>query len=342
MDDTLLEPPPAIRALGVPAIRHYLGMLQRATASRSLSLRGMQLCRMDLSQYPLDGILILSLESSDLRELPQGLEKLTCLTSLNLSNNKLRHIFDELCVMTKLVQLDLRKNVIASLPLRIRDLSRLCGVHISDNMVTTITPLQWTDAACSEIVASSCRLQALPYIAGPLLRSVDVSNNNISGGLEWLVRWNNVAALNLSCNNLSMLGPDIRIVQALESLDVSSNKLTELPVEIGKCQALSVLLVSHNQLAELPAEIFKLVRLSRLAVDNNRIRVLSPNVGALTRLRELQLACNSLTTLPMEIGYLHKLELFSIHGNPSIILPVSSAAQGTKEMLEYFRMNANP
>jgi Leucine-rich repeat (LRR) protein len=342
VDDTLLEPPPAIRALGVPAIRHYLGMLQRATASRSLSLRGMQLCRMDLSQYPLDGILILSLESSDLRELPQGLEKLTCLTNLNLSNNKLRHIFDELCVMTRLVQLDLRKNVIASLPLRICDLSRLCGVHISDNMVTTITPLQWTGASCSEIAASSCRLQALPYIAGPLLRSVDVSNNNISGGLEWLARWNNVATLNLSCNNLSILGPDIRIVQALESLDVSSNKLTELPVEIGKCQALSVLLVSHNQLAELPAEIFKLVRLSRLAVDNNRIRVLSPNVGALSRLRELQLACNSLTTLPMEIGFLHKLELFSIHGNPSIILPVSSAAQGTKEMLEYFRMNANP
>jgi Leucine-rich repeat (LRR) protein len=342
VDDTLLEPPPAIRALGVPAIRHYLSVLQRASVSRSLNLRGMQLCRMDLSQYPLGGILVLNLESSDLRDLPQGLENLTCITSLNLSNNKLRHIFDEICMMTRLVQLDLRKNAIVSLPLRICDLSRLSGVYISDNLVTTVTPLQWFSSACTEIAASSCHLHAIPFINGPLLQNVNLSSNNISGGLEWLQKWSNVKTLNLSCNNLSALTPDIRIVQALESLDISSNKLAALPVEIGKCQALSVLLASHNQLSELPSEIFKLVRLSRLSVDNNRIRVLSPNVGSLTRLRELQLACNCLTTLPMEIGYLHKLELFSIHGNPSIILPVSSAAQGTKEMLEYFRMNANP
>jgi Leucine-rich repeat (LRR) protein len=342
VDDTLLEPPPAIRAIGVTAIRHYLSVLQRAAASRSLSLRGMQLSRMDLSQYPLDNILILNLESSDLRELPLGLEKLTCLTNLNLSNNKLRHIFDELCVMTCLTMLDLRGNAIASLPLRISALSRLRGMHIANNLVTTLTPLQWTNAAFTEMQASNCRLQALPFISGPLLRTVDLSGNNISGGLEWLARWPTVVSLNLGCNNLSVLGPDIRIVQALESLDVTSNKLTELPAEIGMCKSLSVLLVSHNQLTALPAEIFKLVRLSRLAVDNNRIRVLSPNIGALTRLRDLQLACNSLITLPMEIGYLLKLELFSIHGNPSIILPVSSAAQGTKEMLDYFRMNANP
>jgi Leucine-rich repeat (LRR) protein len=342
VDDTLLEPPPAIRALGVPAIRHYLSVLQRASASRSLNLRGMQLCRMDLSQYPLGSILVLNLESSDLRDLPQGLEKLTCITSLNLSNNKLRHVFDELCMMTKLVQLDLRKNAIASLPLRMCDLSYLSAIHVSDNLVTTITPLQWSSSVCTEIAASSCHLHALPLISGPLLRTVDLSSNNISGGLDWLAKWNNVATLNLRCNNLSSLSPEIRIVQALECLDVSCNKLVALPDEIGKCQALSVFLVSHNQLAALPSEIFKLVRLSRLAVDNNHIRVLSPNVGSLTRLRELQLACNSLTTLPMEIGFLHKLELFSIHGNPSIILPVSSASQGTKEMLEYFRMNANP
>jgi Leucine-rich repeat (LRR) protein len=342
VDDTLLEPPPSIRALGVPAIRHYLSVLQRASASRSLSLRGVQLSRMDLSQYPLDKMLILNLESSDLRELPQGLEKMTCLTNLNLSNNKLRHVFDELCAMTCLVKMDLRGNAIVSLPLRICNLSRLSGLHISDNLVTTITPLQWSNTAFTEVLASNCRLQALPFVAGAMIRNVDLSGNNISGGLEWLAKWNNVVTLNLSCNNLSALGSDIRVLQALESLNISSNKIAQLPLEIGLCKALSVLLVSHNQLTELPSEVFKLVRLSRLAIDNNRIRVLSPNIGSLTRLRELQLACNSLKTLPMEIGHLHKLELFSIHGNPSIILPVSSAAQGTKEMLDYFRMNAAP
>jgi Leucine-rich repeat (LRR) protein len=342
VDDTLLEPPPAIRALGVPAIRHYLSVLQRATASRSLSLRGMQLSRMDLSQYPMENILILNLESSDLLELPLGLEKLTCLTNLNLSNNKLRHIFDELCVMTRLIRLDLRKNAIVSLPLRISALSLLCGIYVSDNLVTTITALQMANTAFTEILASNCRLRAVPFVAGALLRSVDLSGNSISGGLEWISKWNNVVTLNMRCNDLSLLSPDIRIMQALECLDISSNKLSQLPSEIGLCKSLSVLLLSHNQLTELPMEIFKLVRLSRLAVDNNRIRVLNPYIGSLTRLRELQLACNCLTTLPMEIGFLHKLELFSIHGNPSIILPVSSAAQGTKEMLEYFRMNADP
>jgi leucine-rich repeat protein SHOC2 len=290
----------------------------------------------------LENILILNLESSDLHELPKGLEKMSCLTNLNLSNNKLRHIFDELCVMTRLIRLDLRKNAIASLPLRISALSHLCGIHISNNLVTILTPLQWTNAAFTEIAASNCRLRAIPFVSGALLRNVDLSGNDISGGLEWMTKWNNVVSLNLSCNCLSLLNPDIRIMQALESLDVSSNKLAQIPSEIGLCKALSVLLISHNLLTELPMEIFKLVRLSRLSVDNNRIRVLSPNIGALTRLRELQLACNCLTTLPMEIGYLVKLELFSIHGNPSIILPVSSAAQGTKEMLDYFRMNAEP
>jgi Leucine-rich repeat (LRR) protein len=342
VDDTLLEPPASIRSLGVPAIRHYLSVLQRACACRSLSLRGMQLSRMDLSQYPLESILILNLESSDLREMPKGLEKLTCLTTLNVSSNKLRHVFDELCFLTRLVVLDLRNNAIVSLPLGLHSLTRLSGIHVSNNLVTTITPLQWANSACTDILASNCRLQALPFVAGTLLRNVDLSGNSISGGLEWMSKWHQVAAINLSCNSLVQLCHSIRFVQCLESLDVSSNKLAELPAEIGTCKHLSVLLVSHNQLSEIPPEIFKLTKLSRLVINDNSIRALSPSIGALTRLRELQLACNCLKTLPMEIGYLHKLELFSIHGNPSIILPVSSAAHGTKEMLDYFRMNANP
>ncbi len=124
-------------------------------------------------------------------------------------------------------------------------------------------------------------------------------------------------SLELDCNQLSKLPPEIGKLKKLTVLDLSDNQLSELPPEIGKLKKLTSLDINCNQLRELPPEIVKLTKLDTLDCAFNSLTTLSPEITKLTNITALSLADNTFTEPPIdqikELGNLTILLLCGMH-----------------------------
>ncbi|RKP38559.1 hypothetical protein BJ085DRAFT_5151, partial [Dimargaris cristalligena] len=108
-------------------------------------------------------------------------------------------------------------------------------------------------------------------------------------------------------------------------LQLCCNLLTTLPPEIGYMSNLTVLDLTHNKLKVLPSSIGYLDKLVCLTLTNNQLTQLPPSIGCLPKLSVLHLGCNRLASLPPEIGLLHSLFTLDISQNPIRVLPAELA-----------------
>ncbi|XP_067680158.1 uncharacterized protein [Haliotis asinina] len=160
-------------------------------------------------------------------------------------------------------------------------------------------------------------------ITGP--KGIDLSNSCMGSVPERLgFVGAQLTYLNLSCNSLTQLPPDIGCLQGLRELQLNDNQLTHIPSSLGSLHQLTELNLRHNQLTDIPDSLLHLPSLKHLNVEHNLMPSLSPRISHLLLLEELYVGYNCLTSLPSAIGKLFNLKVLSVrHNKMATSLPSS-------------------
>ena len=220
----------------------------------------------------------LIINRSPLSHLPQSLCRLTNLTFLDISNNRLADLPNNCFIdFDQIITLKADFNNITYLKNGVfRGMVKLYKLNLSHNQIDDLVNGVFNSTKnLMEIDLSNNKITALP--------------NGIFGG-----------------------------IRLIGILDLSNNKIAALPSGIFGGVSLVYLDLSHNQIAELPRYIFdNMVRLKYLNLHDNKITAISNGVfdsmGPLKYLNLLNLSSNEIAELPDEVfhgmGQLFKLDL---------------------------------
>jgi Leucine-rich repeat (LRR) protein len=259
----------------------------------------------------------LILWNMELTELPEALNQLTQLRSLDVSYNRLISLPECFNDLTRLESLDISNNQLIKLPDSLSNLIQLQWLYLSYNKLTTLpewigqlTNLPWLDV-------SNNQLSWLPESLGKLtqLRSLEFSNNLLTALPEWIANLTRLQSLGFSNNQLTTLPDWIGNLTLLHKLEVSNNQLAILPNSIGKLTQLQLLNLATNQLAELPESMTDLSNLGEINLYQNKLIKLPNSIGNLKKLRNLLVSRNKLSELPESICNLHNLITFFVYTN---------------------------
>jgi len=177
------------------------------------------------------------------------------------------------------------------------------------------------------------------------LRTMDLSNNRITGLPSSIANFKSLKTLNLSGNRLTSLPPGIGQLQKLETLilsgnlirnlpseianlknlkeiDLSSNKITKFPMALTRCRKLDVANFSGNTMTSLDGagdndDVIENLQVTELNLNANQIASVSKQVAKCPRLKTLRLEenCLSLEMLPVEILTDSVVSTLSFKGN---------------------------
>ena len=232
----------------------------------------------------------------------KGIEKLTALTSLDVSWNKLTTLdvsnntnLTELYIgLNRLTTLDVSKNTaltrldVVRNELTTLDVSKntaLTALNVSFNQLTTLDVSNNTNLTELYIVLN--RLTTLDVSKNAALTSLVVGSNQLTT-LD-VSKNTALTELRVSENHLTIL--DVGENTKLTVLDVSGYHLTAL--DVSGATSLTVLNVSGSKLTTL--DVSKNTTLKRLSASNNHLTTL--DVSKNTALTELQVSGNHLTIL---------------------------------------------
>ena len=232
----------------------------------------------------------------------KGIEKLTALTSLDVSWNKLTTLdvsnntnLTELYIgLNRLTTLDVSKNTaltrldVVRNELTTLDVSKntaLTALNVSFNQLTTLDVSNNTNLTELYIVLN--RLTTLDVSKNAALTSLVVGSNQLTT-LD-VSKNTALTELRVSENHLTIL--DVGKNTKLTVLDVSGYHLTAL--DVSGATSLTVLDVSGSKLTTL--DVSKNTTLKRLSASNNHLTTL--DVSKNTALTELQVSGNHLTIL---------------------------------------------
>ena len=192
-----------------------------------------------------------------------GLENLTNLVYLDLSNNTIRNI-SSLSSLKKLTEVYLQHNVLTELT-SLSGLASIRTLDISYNTISDLSPigslsaLAWLDAGNNQLTtaAHAAKLTSLEYLC--------LSYNQLESVSE-LAALTGLTQLDISNNTVT----DISALAALSTLQVfnfSYNQVTELPEFAADC-ALVTIDGSHNLLESLKP-LSGLAHLNSVSMDYN-------------------------------------------------------------------------
>ena len=169
----------------------------------------------------------------------------------------------------------------------------------------------------------------LPLVCGyENLKQLKFIHNGISEIPSGINALTSLTNLNLSCNKITVLPPEMAELQNLKKLKLINNGISEIPPGINALTSLEVLYLSWNRITTLPPEMAELPNLRTLVLHRNRIKavsrailpsnlkvlILSRNkIAALSgndvpsTLQELHLAHNHMKIPPVDMDYLPAL-----------------------------------
>lgn len=188
-------------------------------------------------------------------KIPNELENLTALESLNLSGNQLNgNIPEEIGNLKQLKYIYLSQNQLSgTIPESIGNLSALKYLMLSDNELSGTIP------------ESIEKLYALEFFS--------IYNNKISGHIpECIVKLSNLKSITFDNNELSGSIPEsIGNLSALKIISIRNNTLSgSIPESIGKLTSLSDLWLNDNKLTgTLPASMANLNQLEYIDLCGN-------------------------------------------------------------------------
>ena len=151
---------------------------------------------------------------------------------------------------------------------------------------------------------------------------LDLESKSIQDLPKVIGRLNELTALSVFNNALTVLPSEIGQLTQLQMLELSANQLSSLPSEIGSLVNLTRLFVGSNQLTELPVEIGLLTNLTRLSFNSNRLRWLPEEFSQLN-IKNLDLTRNFFVVAPPSIFNLPNIEVLKLDYNPLKSLPTT-------------------
>ncbi|CAO3659938.1 unnamed protein product [Rhizopus stolonifer] len=205
---------------------------------------------------------------------------------------------------TDIIELDISRNKLTSLPPQIVQLKHLKILNATSNQLT-------------QIPTELYKLHQL--------RVLNLSQNQIKTIPEEMpLRLRNLITLRISANQIDQLPPNLDDWIHMRHLQLGSvyggNRLTQLPESITNMPQLEELDVSNNQLRLLPDD-FVIPTLITLNVSHNHLDYIPKSIAQCIRLKSLNVSKNHLTSLPSDLIHLRYLELFDISENLLCIMP---------------------
>lgn len=109
------------------------------------------------------------------------------------------------------------------------------------------------------------------------------------------------------------------VVDRVTGLDISYQNLKVLGSSILLLNSIKELILNNNELTVIPKDIYKLNNLEKLNLSYNKIKAIPPDLGKAVSLKELLLNDNLISSVPMELGTLFNIEILNLNNNPLIV-----------------------
>ena len=222
---------------------------------------------------------------------------------LDLSYMGLRYLSPYIGELEDLVDLDLRGNILDSLPNEISRLRRLTGLHLDGNNFGKLPTLLFNMAGLERLSLSNNRLTNLPKELGNLeeLVSVDISSNSFGRLPAVLWGLKKLARLDASDNEIERIPGSIGALTNLAYLDLSRNRIGEMPARIGSLSRLRYLGLNGNSISELPGRLFALQNITHLNISENVLDEIQNRLADLSSLVHLDISGHHDADIPPEI-----------------------------------------
>ncbi|KAH6842673.1 hypothetical protein B0I37DRAFT_201391 [Chaetomium sp. MPI-CAGE-AT-0009] len=246
------------------------------------------------------GLETLDLHGNILVNLPMGLRRLSFLTSLNLSLNRLSNsCLEVISHIPSLKDLKLGGNLLYG-PLD-PCFSKLQNLEILDLHGNNLSSLSDNFSQLSRLRIlnlSENSFEELPFglLAGLPLTELVARKNQLHG---------------------TLIQDAVEALPTLQTLDVASNQLAHI-CSFGKTVAMPALhqfCVSMNRLQSLP-DISSWTGLITIAADENNINAIPEGFTSLGQLRSVDFSSNDIRIVPSEIGKMKSLVNLRLSGNP--------------------------
>ena len=206
-----------------------------------------------------------------------------------------------------LEMLDVRGNLLRSLPMGLRRLHRLHSLNLSNNQLSVDD------------------LNAVWEIES--LRDLKLAKNQLQGAFpSGISRLRNLEVLDLHENSITDLPEGLEELSALRSLDVGDNQLASLPFEALSKLPLRDIRASKNKLtgALIPASVQNFETLQSLDIVSNALEKLSENDNIdFPNLQTLYMSVNRIKVLP-NISTWQALLTLSVEDNSLTEVPPGS------------------
>nr|AMM42832.1 LRR-RLK [Vernicia fordii] len=236
--------------------------------------------------------------------LPLSIGKLSLVTELDLSENRIMALPTTIGSLKALTKLDVHSNQLINLPDSFGELIGLTDLDLHAN-----------------------RLKSLPSSFGNLtnLISLDLSSNQFTHLPETIGELIRLKMLNVETNELEEIPYTIGNCWSLMELRLDFNQLRALPEAIGKLENLEILTLHYNRIRGLPTTMGNLSNLRELDVSFNELESIPENLCAAVSLKKLNVGKNfaDLRDLPQSIGNLEMLEELDINDDQIRVLPDS-------------------
>ncbi|KAA0718488.1 PH domain leucine-rich repeat protein phosphatase 1 [Triplophysa tibetana] len=148
------------------------------------------------------------------------------------------------------------------------------------------------------------------------LRSLNLSNNQLGGFPLHICSISTLTEVNLSCNHLTSIHPDVGNMTNLQTFVLDGNLLSSLPAELGSLQRLAYLGLSFNEFTQVPSVLERLPAVERLCMAGNKLTVLTLQTFRLLTLKHVDLRLNHISSvIPDEPEFLRHVTQLDVRDN---------------------------
>ncbi|KAK9266908.1 hypothetical protein L1049_027167 [Liquidambar formosana] len=269
-----------------------------------------------LSIGKLSDVTELNLSENRIMALPTTIGSLKALTKFDIHSNQIINLPDSFGELINLTDLDLRANMLKSLPANFGNLRKLVNLDLSSNQFTQLPQLIGSLIRLKRLNAETNNLEEIPYTIGSCTSLVE---------------------LRLDFNQLRALPEAMGKLECLEILTLHYNRIKGLPTTMGNLSNLRELDVSFNELESIPESLCFAVSLKKLYAGKNfaDLRDLPRSIGNLEMLEELDISDDQIRVLPDSFMFLSKLRVFQADETPLEVPPRQVIKLGAQAVVKY-------
>ncbi|XP_070140534.1 leucine-rich repeat-containing protein 57 isoform X2 [Drosophila kikkawai] len=173
------------------------------------------------------------------------------------------------------------------------------------------------------------------------LQVLTLDYNKLEEFPDCICRLVSLKFLNVSCNNIVRLPPELGYLTLLETFWCNNTGLRELPLEIRNCERLETLGVRGNPLKSLPESMGALSSLRWFTAENCELEEMPLTFALLSSLVHLNLKGNRLRRLPKMLMAMQKLRFVFLNGNRIDELPTRTQLEELRA-LNMLNLSQNP